>query len=293
MMRSVFLSGINGQLRYLRSRKVFRRSPLRTLIRLLAWKTHCLLSREATVSLLEDSPLKIVLPPAWHGQSKLYYSLGWRGDEDLLYLYENAKPGWLVFDIGANIGAWSLLLSAKVGAHGCVVACEPCRQSYSALAKNISVNHLKNVTMLDVALSEAPGTAPLYHDIDATRNSLGPTREKAGEFETIRSITLDAAVRDLQISRVDFLKIDVEGAEPLVLRGARQTIEEFKPAILFEINAPAMKALGLPHDTSWKILREHGYEFYSLESGHLVPEASCPPGGNIWAIHKDWKQSLL
>jgi hypothetical protein len=155
------------------------------------------------------------------------------------------------------------------------------------------VNQLGNVKTLDVALSDAPGTVRLYHDIDATRNSLGPTRMEAGEFEAVRSITLDAAVRDLQISHVDFLKIDVEGAEPLVLRGATQTIERFKTAILFEINAPAMKALGFGHDKTWTILNGYGYAFYSLESGHLAPEVSCPSSGNIWAVHKEWKQWLL
>ena len=293
-MRTGFLSSIRGQFRYLRGKKEFRRAPLKILIKLLAWKAHCLLSREATISLLEGSPLKMILPPEWHGLSKLWYSLGWQNDEDLVYLFANAKAGWLVFDIGANIGAWSLLLSQKVGACGCVVACEPSRHSYNALVKNIAVNHLGNVKTLDVALSDAPGSARLYHDIDATRNSLGLTREnERAEFETVRCITLDAAVRDLQISNVDFLKIDVEGAEPLVLRGAKQTIEKFKPAILFGINASAMKALGLPHDTAWAILNEYGYAFYSLKSGRFAPEESCPPSGNIWAVHKDSKQWLL
>jgi len=235
----------------------------------------------------------MILPPEWHGQSKLYYSLGWQNDEDLAYLFANAKAGWLVFDIGANIGAWSVLLSQQVGACGCVVACEPSRRGYNALVKNIVVNHLGNVKALDVALSDVPGSVRLYHDIDATRNSLGLARNKPSDFETVRCITLDAAVKDLQISHVDFWKIDVEGAEPLVLRGAKQTIEKFKPGILFEINAPAMKALGMPHDTTWAILSDYGYVFYSLESGHLVREVSCPLRGNIWAMHKESKQRLL
>jgi hypothetical protein len=146
---------------------------------------------------------------------------------------------------------------------------------------------------LNVALSDEPGAVRFYHDIDATRNSLGLTRNEASEFETVRCVTLDAVVSDLNLSHVDFLKIDVEGAEPLVLRGAKQTIEKFRPAILFEINAPAMKALGLPHDTTWAVLNEYGYSFYSLRSGHFAIEESCPPGGNIWAVHKDSEQWLL
>jgi FkbM family methyltransferase len=198
-----------------------------------------------------------------------------------------------VFDVGANIGAWSLLLSQQVGARGCVVACEPARYSYSVLVKNIAVNHLGNIKTLNVALSDAPGLVRLYHDIDATRNSLGLTRTEAAEFETVCSITLDAAVRDLQISHMDFLKIDVEGEEPLVLCRAKQTIEMFKPMILFEINAPAKKALGLPYDATWTILDEYGNAFYSLESGHLAAEESCPQRGNIWAVHRDSKQQVL
>jgi FkbM family methyltransferase len=292
-MRVRSLSTIRGRFRYLLGKKEFRQSPLKTFIKLIAWKAHCLLSREATISLLKGSPLKMILPPEWHGQSKLYYSLGWQNDEDLVCLFANTKAGWFVFDIGANIGAWSLLLSQKVGACGRVVACEPSRRSYDALVRNIAVNHLSNVQTLEVALSDSPGSIRLYHDIDATRNSLGPTRNERTEFETVRCITLDAAVRELQISHVDFLKVDVEGAEPLVLRGANQTIEKFKPAILFEINAPAMKALGFACDTTWAILNEYGYAFYSLKSGHFAPEPSCPPSGNIWAVHKDSKHWFL
>jgi hypothetical protein len=84
-MRTGFLSSIRGQFRYLRGKKEFRRAPLKILIKLLAWKAHCLLSREATISLLEGSPLKMILPPEWHGPSKLWYSLGWQNDEDLVY----------------------------------------------------------------------------------------------------------------------------------------------------------------------------------------------------------------
>jgi len=221
IMTTGFLSSVREKFRYLHSKKEFRRSPLLTLFKLLAWKMHCLLSREATIFPLKGSPLKMILPPAWHGQAKLYYSLGWQNDEDLAYLFSNAKVGWQVFDIGANIGAWSLLLSQQVGACGRIVACEPSRRGYNALVKNIAANQIGNVKALDVALSDAPGSVRLYHDIDATRNSLGLTRSQTSEFETVRCVTLDAVVTDLQISRVDFLKIDVEGAEPLVLRGAK------------------------------------------------------------------------
>jgi len=273
---------------YLRSKKEFQRSPLRTIFKLVAWRAHCLLSREATITLVKGSSLKMILPPEWHGQAKLYYAFGWQQDDDLVYLVEKAAAGSIIFDVGANTGAWTLLLSNKVGPGGSVIACEPSGPTYQALAKNVALNRLTNAKIIQVALSDVPGTVRLYHDIDATRNSLGRTRtDDANDFETVCAATLDAVVSELQLGRVDILKIDAEGAEPLVLRGAMKTIEAFRPTILFEINATAMKAVGVPHDAAWRILSQLGYSFYSLETGALIAQTSCPRGGNIWAIHHD------
>ena len=281
------LSGLADQFRYLRGTKQFQRFPLKTIFKLAAWKAHCFLSREATIILVRGSSLKIILPPAWHGSSKLCYALGWEHDDDLVYLAAKASPGSVIVDVGANIGVWTLLLSSKVGPDGRVIACEPSEQTYEALARNLSLNRLRNAIPIRVALSDASGTVRLYRAADATRNSLGRTRsDVADDFEDVHAVTLDALVEELQLGHVDILKIDVEGAEPMVLRGAAKTLEAFRPTVLFEINATALKALGLPHDAAWTILSQLGYAFYSLKCGALISQPFCPAGGNIWAIHK-------
>jgi len=116
------LSGLADQFRYLRGTKQFQRFPLKTIFKLAAWKAHCFLSREATIILVRGSSLKIILPPAWHGSSKLCYALGWEHDDDLVYLAAKASPGSVIVDVGANIGVWTLLLSSKVGPDGRVIS---------------------------------------------------------------------------------------------------------------------------------------------------------------------------
>jgi FkbM family methyltransferase len=274
------------QLKFLAAKPQFRDAPVRTVMRLGAWRVHCLLSQGATIE-LASTPLRMALPPHWHGHPKLLYAFGWKFDEELPFLATRLRKGDTVFDIGANIGTWSLILSHAVGAAGRVFAYEPARATFDALSDNITLNATPNIVASRCAVSDARGTLRLYHDVDASRNSLGRTRTlNGGDFEEVPAVTLDALASELAIGALDFIKIDVEGAEPLAFAGGRATIERFTPVILFEVAPTALEALGFPYDASWRILADLGYEFYRLESGALQRVPDCPvDGGNFWAIH--------
>ena len=274
------------QVKFLASKPQFRDAPVRTAMRLGAWRVHCLLSQGATIE-LASTPMRMTLPPQWHGHPKLLYTFGWQFDEELPFLATRLRKGDTVFDIGANIGTWSLILSHAVGAAGRVFAYEPARATFDALSDNLSLNAAPNIVASRCAVSDARGTLRLYHDVDASRNSLGRTRTvSSGDFEEVPAVTLDALATDLAIDALDFIKIDVEGAEPLAFAGGQATIERFTPVILFEVVPKALGALGFSYDASWRILAELGYEFYGLESGALRRVAACPvDGGNFWAIH--------
>ena len=71
---------------------------------------------------LEDTPLRMFLPAQWHGHPKLVYVFGWRFDPELPFLASKISKGAVVFDIGANIGTWSLILSLATGPNGKIFA---------------------------------------------------------------------------------------------------------------------------------------------------------------------------
>jgi FkbM family methyltransferase len=137
------------------------------------------------------------------------------------------QPGWFVVDAGASIGASALTFARRVGRSGLVIAFEPQRALFQVLCGNIALNSITNVDCRNEALGEAAGTIrmPL---LDYSRESnisgleLGGDRGPAIPVSTIDS---------LDLSRCNFLKIDVEGMELAALRGARGTIEKFRPIL--------------------------------------------------------------
>lgn len=238
----------------------------------------------------------MALPPHWHGHAKLIYSLGWRFDPELPFLAKRIMRGAVLFDIGANVGTWSLILSDAVGPSGMVCAFEPAKGTYDTLSRNIVLNTASNIRCFQCALADAESRLRLYHDVDCSRNSLGQTRNADhADYEEVASRTLDGVVEDIRLDRLDFMKLDVEGAEPLVLNGALRTLHRFKPVVLFEVNPAALGTLGFTSIASWRILSDYDYRFYELQSEQLRERQECPSEmTNIWAVHPDcpWTESL-
>lgn len=173
------------------------------------------------------------------------------------------SPGDVVFDVGANIGWFSVLMSRCVGPEGRVVAFEPTEFYGAALRRNVEENELENCEIRAVALSNETGELAIQiGESSATMHwptpDLVPRRE-----EKIRLRRLDDVVRELAIERLDFVKVDIDGHEPFFLEGAWQTFERHRPTLLMEVSALNLL------DTSWsalefyETLREHGLRVYS------------------------------
>lgn len=158
-------------------------------------------------------------------------------DDILFYYYQegpyeidfvNIVSGNVVIDAGANIGVFSLLAAQK-GAK--VYAFEPQQFFFDLLCKNIKLNNLSEfVTCSQYALNKKSGKACLSVDnSNLLASSLNIKR--GNSFITVECITLDEWVNMNNLSRVDFIKADIEGAERLLLLGAKQTIRKFKPRL--------------------------------------------------------------
>jgi FkbM family methyltransferase len=147
-------------------------------------------------------------------------------------------PGAVAVDVGANIGATALIMSAFAGADGRVVALEPGPQSFALLQRNLALNSASTVTPLALAVSAEPGTTTFCENSAFGHLAPGaPGPQVAVE-------TLDRIVEGQGLRRLDLLKIDTEGFEPQVLEGAAATIERLKPVIYMELNSWALIAHG-------------------------------------------------
>jgi FkbM family methyltransferase len=140
------------------------------------------------------------------------------------------RPGDAVIDAGANIGALTLAFSRLVGEGGSVLAFEPQRLMYYVLCANLAINAIENVAAAQVALGAAPGfiRVPVLRPREHL-NFGGLTI--GGEFgETARVRTIDS----MPVKNLRLIKIDVEGAELEVIKGAEQTIRRLRPFLLVE-----------------------------------------------------------
>ncbi|MBO8461634.1 MAG: FkbM family methyltransferase [Firmicutes bacterium] len=142
--------------------------------------------------------------------------------------FVNINAGDIVIDAGANIGVFSLLAAQK-GAK--VYAFEPQQIFFNLLCNNIKLNNLSNfISCSQYALSEKSRKACLF--IDKTNLLASSLNIKRSDNSIIvKCITLDEWVNINNISRVDFIKADIEGAERLLLSGAKQVIRKFKPRL--------------------------------------------------------------
>jgi FkbM family methyltransferase len=146
------------------------------------------------------------------------------------------SPGATFVDIGANIGWFSLLAASLVGPTGRVVAIEPNPRNVALLRQSAKDNGFDNIDVVAVALGERPGAAAL--ETDGSNGRLipvdGPPAQAVVASFVVAVYPLDSVLNEVGVTRVDAIKIDVEGAEPLVIRGATRTISESRPLLVSE-----------------------------------------------------------
>jgi len=169
------------------------------------------------------------------------------------------KAGTVFFDIGANVGYYTLFASTLVGDAGKVISFEPEPGNMKMLVEHITTNKCINVTPVQKALADAPGIVRF----DGTAHTMCKFSDD-GNIE-VECTTLDKFIRDSGIPP-DIMKIDVEGAEVRVLRGADTCLSEIRPEIVLSIHDNLL-------DECLGILSEYDYNIEQLSPDdlHCVP----------------------
>lgn len=172
------------------------------------------------------------------------------------------KPGSTFLDCGANIGYFSVMAGAVVGPNGSVIAIEANPNTYKLLQRNLIVNGIG--TAINCALTSLPGEIELF--MPRSGGDVYSSLRKGGlvtgnDVETFRVVgrTLDEVVLSLKLSRVDVMKIDIEGAELDVLRSASHLMRELRPVILCEYGTNTWPAFGASAKELLELLDECGY----------------------------------
>lgn len=183
-------------------------------------------------------------------------------------LVERAPRGTTAIDVGANVGIYALELSKAVGEQGTVIAIEPWPDNVRRLKETIAGNSIANIRILPCAVGSEPGMVEMYGGCDPAYVTSVPMHGR-GAYSQMRRIeqrTLDQLWADAGMPAVSVVKVDVEGSELEVLKGARRLLAACHPTLLCEANSTE-KALLLTRylrDLGYRPWRPHGFEPWNL-----------------------------
>jgi len=175
------------------------------------------------------------------------------------------KKGDIVLDVGANIGYYTALLSKLVGVSGKVIAFEPTQHYGEVLRRNIEINGLSNVEVVNFGLSNK--SQNLIIDIGPSSATLHSPAgfDKVIGHEKISLMTLNEFVKQNAPEKIDFIKIDIDGHEPLFFEGAWDAIEIFSPIVIFEVSHLHYLEAGVAAWDFYDLICSKGYKFFYEE----------------------------
>jgi FkbM family methyltransferase len=265
-----------SRLRWLLSHPEFRRHPVRVSSGAASWEIHKVLSRNMS---LELDGLKLIARPV-DGNGRLICYFGTKFDPIFDFLKTFMQEGMTFVDVGANIGSHTLNAARLVGAAGSVFAFEADPDTYNLLVRNIELNGLTNIIVKQTCVSDHVGTVSFYKHRDSAKSSIVDRGEKL-------SVTLPSEKLDNMVpahTKIDILKVDVEGAELSVLAGARRLFQDQRPPSVviievFDVRDSIDKSQGIRD-----ILEGYGYRFYLFDGRNLTPFSGNAL--NAFAVHK-------
>jgi FkbM family methyltransferase len=221
---------------------------------------------------------------------KVEREIYWTGfnPRDVRILNRLITPGMVVLDAGANIGYFSLLCAKWLHDSGQVYSFEPFPQSAEKLRKNQRLNpkFAPRIELHQIALSNFIGAASMD---EPEKDNAGCNHLALGLKGPIAVTTLDAWVEYKKISRVDLIKVDIEGAELAFLDGAVDSIKRFRPILMIEVNESTLVRFGSTSVDLLGRIKQLGYSVFEADrfGFNLIPLPRIPGMGeepNVYAF---------
>ena len=188
----------------------------------------------------------------------------WLGSYELYKrkAFEHAiKPGMVVFDIGANVGFYSLLAAHLSGKEGKVYAFEPLHRNVEFIQRHTALNQFANIEIFEAAVAEVSGEALFDPGASIAMGHLSET----GTIR-VRQVSLDVLLAAGELQPPDVMKIDVEGAEYAVVSGAQNMLQKYRPLIFLDTHGRDA------HENTLTFLQGFGYQFEIID-GRLLADS--------------------
>jgi FkbM family methyltransferase len=228
-----------------------------------------------------DGDLSMALDRGSYISSAIYWS-GHHSLRGIRFLQGFLKPEMTFADAGANIGELTLY-AAKRLSMGRVLSFEPMPSIFAQLRGNVALNHFSHVELFNIGLYDREDVLPLYVEEESyfgTENQGLATVFRAGrdmQAWPVRLRRFDDIAHETGLQRLDLLKVDVEGAEWMVLKGAEECLRRFQPVIVAESSAGNFEKAGYAPNDLYRYLESLDYEIRNLEDG----STSLPAEGDV------------
>lgn len=225
-------------------------------------------------------------------------------ESDRKFVLRFLGEGMTFFDVGANQGFYTLLAARRVAPSGRVFAFEPASTEFEKLLKNVAINRYRNVQARQTAVGAFDGETEFYLCRDG-RGSFSSCRRPAEDLRAVRHVlvrvpmtTLDKLCAEQGIVRCDLIKIDVEGGELAVLKGASQILLSLRPLVICELADIRTATWNYPASEIYSFLESRGYQWFRTSvDGVLTPAARKkrydPDWENLVAVPRERRGELL
>lgn len=251
--------GLYKIFQFITNHPISGKSKFTSLFRFVWWQLRCLVTSDDYHHLFTEHSKLIISKGMTGATGNLYCGL--HEYKEMLFLLHYLRRDELFVDVGANIGSYTVLASAEIGAHTYCI--EPVPNTFNQLHKNISLNNIsKNTVLMNIGLSSQKGELLFSDEQDSSMNHVVNSSEANSTTKKIEVNTLDAILNNENPS---LLKIDVEGFELEVLNGGEETLKKNSlKAIIIELNGSGMNYGFKDTDIDEK-LKSYGFQSFEYD----------------------------
>ncbi|GEM_PF-6412997 len=254
-----FFKKLNYSINFLLEHPEMHRVPHLVLFRLGLWEIYKALHYQPLITIHSHKKMRLI-PGKRRGIHGLIFIFREQYEPVVFNaIHKYCSSGMVCYDIGANIGVWSLKLSELVGEQGQVYAFEPLSKNIELLKENIKISDCPNyIEIVPVGLGEQESICKIYLPTDPGRAALAPESIN-DQSEDIEIKRLDNIWESQGFPNVGFCKIDVEGSEPLVLKGGSKFFNEVRPIVCCEINKFKLRNMNQKPENIFDVFQSWDY----------------------------------
>jgi FkbM family methyltransferase len=255
------------QLTNLLNHPLNKKRKFKTFLKIIWWKANQLFFKFPAIIQMTKEAKLVCYPNSSYGSFVVYANFP--EFEEMNFIYETVNNGDTVLDVGANIGAISILAASR-GTKVQVFSFEPTEKLIPLIEENINVNKFQNrIEVIKKAVSDKTGKLQFILESESEINHISSKDDDSSNSIEVDSINLDSFVREKSLGIINLLKVDVEGAELSVFRGSQELFDKKRvEVIVFELNKN-ISNFGYNEKTIINFLKHNRFFVFELNKNKL------------------------